>query len=107
MPFFIMTCRHHVGTAEKREANRASHRRWVDTGGDGLVSVLIGSAIVDDQQHNVGHFGILEAESQANALAFAEGDAFFKAGIVASVEIIPLASKFQADRISQPMSPRL
>ena len=78
---FIMTCRHHVGTAEMREANRASHRRWVDTGGDGLVSVLIGSAIVDDQQNNVGHFGILEAESQANALAFAEGDAFFTAGM--------------------------
>ena len=106
MPFFIMTCRHHVGTAEKREANRASHRRWVDTGGDGLVSVLIGSAIVDDQQHNVGHFGILEAESKLTRWLLLKG-MHFTAGIAASVEIIPLASKFQADRITQPMSPRL
>tara|TARA_Y100000815_G_scaffold244182_1_gene242228 strand:- start:310 stop:642 length:333 start_codon:yes stop_codon:yes gene_type:complete len=107
MAFFLMRCLNNPDVHELREQIRPEHRAWVSSGGNGLVSVLIGSALVDDESRSCGNFGILEAKSRADAEAFAEGDPFRRAGIVATIELTPLPDTFQAGRISEPMSPRL
>ncbi|TNB49875.1 hypothetical protein FF124_02630 [Martelella lutilitoris] len=107
MAFFLMRCLNNPDVDELREKIRPQHREWVASGGKGLVSVLIGSALVDDEGRSCGNFGILEAKNRADAEAFAEGDPFRKAGIVATTELTPLPDTFQAGRISEPMSPRL
>ncbi|QOL79427.1 YciI family protein [Pseudooceanicola spongiae] len=107
MAFFLMQCLHHPDQDAARDALRPAHRVWVSSGGEGLVSVLIGSALTDATGSSIGNFGILEAESEANARRFAEGDPFAQAGIVASITLSPLPDSFQAQRITDPMSPRL
>lgn len=107
MPYFLMKCTHHENSDGQREAARAQHRQWVDTGGNGLVCVLLGSAIASDGSQSDGHFGILEAPSEAAAWQFAEGDAFNTNGIVATIDIIRLSDKFQSHRVAEPLSPRL
>ncbi|QQM30714.1 hypothetical protein JET14_00500 [Martelella lutilitoris] len=107
MAFFLMRCMNAPDVDDLREKTRPEHRAWVSSGGKGLVSVLIGSALVDDEGRSCGNFGILEAKTRADAEAFAEGDPFRKAGIVAEIELTPLPETFQAHRISEPMSPRL
>lgn len=104
--FFLMRCLHHKGQDLARDTHRLSHRAWVQSGGDGLAAVLIGSALVDDGGSSIGNFGILEAASLEEARAFAEGDPFNRAGIVASIELTRLPDTFQAARISDPMTPR-
>ncbi|MFN3274232.1 MAG: YciI family protein [Paracoccus sp. (in: a-proteobacteria)] len=107
MGFFLMRCLHHPGMAERRDALRAEHRVWVGSGGRGLVSVLIGSALLGEDGDSIGNFGILEARSIGDARRFAEGDPFAAAGIVRDIDITPLPDGFQAARITDPMSPRL
>lgn len=107
MAFFLMRCLHHPGQDAARDLHRPAHRVWVGSGGDGRVSVLIGSALCDDTGASIGNFGVLEAATLADARAFAAGDPFNAAGIVASIEVTPLPATFQADRITAPMSPRL
>jgi len=98
---FLMICRHRPGMERLRDEVRPRHRAHVASGGNGLARVLIGSALTEeDGETSIGNFGILEAESREKALAFAEADPFMQAGIVEEIEIIPLASRFQAERIS-------
>lgn len=106
MAFFLMRCLHHPDQEAARDAQRPAHRAWVQSGGGGLASVLIGSALLGETG-GIGNFGILEAASAADARAFAEGDPFNAAGIVARIELTPLPDTFQAGRIADPMSPRL
>jgi uncharacterized protein YciI len=62
--------------------------------------VLIGSALTeDDGETPIGNFGVLEAACREAAQAFAENDPFVLAGLVESIEITALASRFQAHRI--------
>lgn len=68
--------------------------------------MLIGSALLDGSGVSIGNFGVLEAADLAQARAFAEGDPFNRAGIVASIELTPLPDTFQAHRISEPMTVR-
>ncbi len=105
--FVLMRCLHHPGQDAARDEHRPAHRAWVQSGGGGKVSVLIGSALLGEDGASAGNFGILEAPDMAAARAFAEGDPFNAAGIVASIELTPLPDAFQADRIANPMSPRL
>lgn len=107
MAFFLMRCLHHPGMADRRDSFRPDHREWVGSGGRGLVSVLIGSALQDAAGEATGNFGVLEARSAAEALRFAKGDPFNTAGVVREIDITPLPDGFQAGRISDPMSPRL
>ena len=104
MPFFLMRCLHHPDMDGLRADMRPQHRAWVGSGGRGLVSVLIGSALIDDAGQSSGNFGLLEAKTRADAEAFARGDPFNTAGIVATIEVVPLPEAFQADRIAAPMS---
>ena len=104
MAFFIMKCTHHAGQDAKRDDVRPTHRAWVGSGGQGLASVLIGSAFLTDEGIPAGHWGILEAADTAAARAFAEGDPFYKSGVVAAIEITPLPDTFQAHRITDRMS---
>ena len=102
--FFLMRCLHHPGQDAARDQHRPAHRDWVGTGGGGLAAVLIGSALLDEVGASMGNFGILEAADVTSARAFAEGDPFNRAGIVAEIELTPLPDTFQAHRISEPMT---
>ena len=97
--FFLMQCTHHPDMDEKRDALRPDHRGWVGSGGNGLARVLVGSATMTPAETALGNFGILEAETYANALAFAEGDPFAKGGVVSDIQLTRLADGFQAHRI--------
>lgn len=101
--FFLMICHHHPDQDAARDRLRPAHRGWVASGGNGLARVLVGSALWDENGSGVGNFGILEAETEAGARAFAEGDPFATGGIVARIELTRLADTFQADRI-RPMT---
>lgn len=105
--FVLMRCLHKAGQDAARDEHRPAHRAWVASGGNGLVSVLIGSAILTESGETAGNFGILEALSLEDVRKFAEGDAFNLAGIVETIELTPLPDTFQAHRITDPMSPRL
>jgi uncharacterized protein YciI len=98
--YWLMTCLHRPDGAALREQTRDAHRHHVATGGGGLAKVLVGSALTaDDGETPIGHFGVLEAQSREAAQAFADEDPYAKAGLVASTEIVALASRFQAHRI--------
>jgi uncharacterized protein YciI len=103
--YFLMVCNHHEGgdIAARRDAVRPRHREWVGSGGNGVAKVLTGSAIWNDAGEGVGNFGILEAASEADARAFAEGDPFFTQGIVREYQLTRLADGFRAERI-QPLT---
>ena len=103
--YFLMICNHHSGEeiAARRDAARPSHREWVGSGGNGVAKVLTGSAIWNEAGEGVGNFGILEAAREADARAFAEGDPFYKEGIVSDYTLTRLADGFRAERI-QPLT---
>lgn len=104
MAFFTMHCHHFPQKDDARDEVRPTHRVWVKSGGNGLASVLIGSAFLHDDGTPAGHWGILEAETSEHALRFAEGDPFNKHGIVERIQIIHLPDGFQAHRITVRMS---
>lgn len=102
--YWLMICRHRPGADELRAAHREAHRAHVASGGGGLARVLIGSALTeDDAETPLGNFGVLEAPTREAAQAFAEADPYARAGLVETIEIVALASRFQADRI-RPMT---
>ncbi|MAM63532.1 YciI family protein [Maritimibacter sp. UBA3975] len=105
--FFLMENIHHPGKQDDRDRLRAAHRDWVSTGGDGLCSVLIGSALWDEDGEAIGHWGVLEAMTPEDARTFAEGDPFHAEGIVAELRLTRLAEGFQAHRIADRMSPAI
>ena len=94
--YWLMTCRHRRELLHLRER----HREHVASGGGGLARVLIGSALTDDDGETpVGNFGVLDAPSREAAQAFAENDPFARAGIVESIDIVALPTRFPAHRI--------
>lgn len=99
--FFLMICHHHEGPeiAALRDSLRPAHRDWVASGGDGLAVVLTGSALWDDAGAGIGNFGVLQAESEADACAFADGDPFAQGGVIREIVLQRLADTFRAERI--------
>ena len=98
--YWLMTCRHRSDGDDLRQRHREAHRQHVATGGGGVAKVLIGSALTgDDGETPIGNFGVLEAPSREAARRFAETDPYAVAGLVESIEITALASRFQAHRI--------
>ena len=97
---FLMICRHREGVDALRDATRPAHRDHVAAGGNGLVRVLIGSGLAAESGERNGNFGILDAGSREDALAFAEADPFKLAGVIESIEIIAMAEGFPAHRIA-------
>ena len=97
--FFLMQCTHHSGMDAQRDALRPDHRAWVASGGNGLARVLVGSATLRPDESALGNFGILQAESETNAMAFAQGDPFARGGVVSDIQLTRLADGFQAHRI--------
>ncbi|MFN7003450.1 MAG: YciI family protein [Roseinatronobacter sp.] len=99
--YFLMICHHHDGPeiAALRDSLRPAHRDWVASGGGGLAVVLTGAALWDEDGAGIGNFGVLEAESEANARAFADGDPFATGGVVREIALTRLADTFRAERI--------
>ena len=104
MAFFMMRCIHHPDMDALRDEARPTHREWVGSGGNGLASVLIGSAMLNEDGSALGHWGVIEAASADDARAFAEGDPFNGRGVVAEIILTPLPDGFQAHRITDRMS---
>jgi uncharacterized protein YciI len=102
--FFLMNCRHYPDQDATRDALRPQHRAWVRSGGQGLVSVLTGSAQWADDGTALGHWGILEAPTPEAARAFTDGDPFAMGGVVAQSTVTRLADGFTADRINPRMT---
>lgn len=100
--YFLMVCDHHPSCDAARDRLRPDHRAWVASGGGGLARVLVGSALWDADGRGIGNFGLLEAESEAAARAFAEGDPFAKGGVIARITLTRLADTFPAARIAPP-----
>ncbi len=104
MMHWLMICRHHPGKDAERAAVRDQHRAHVLSGG-GRVRVLIGSALTeDDGVAPQGNFGVIEAASREDVVAFAQDDPY--AGLASWRRFLSrgLASTFQAHRID-PMTP--
>lgn len=98
--FFLMICRHRDNVAELRDRLRPAHREHVATGGGGPARVLTGSALRgQDDEAGIGNFGILEAASFDDAMAFAKNDPFNTGGVVDTIELTRVADTFQAQRI--------
>ena len=58
--------------------------------------MLTGSGLTeDDGATGIGNFGVLEADSRVRRMAFAETDPYALAGIVESIEITAVASRFR------------
>lgn len=98
--YFLMTCQHHPNKDAERDRLRPLHRAWVRSGGQGIASVLAGSAQWADDGTAIGHWGILEATTPEAARAFTDGDPFATEGVVAKSTVTRLADGFAADRIS-------
>lgn len=99
--FFLMQCHHHPEKGAARDTHRTAHREWVGSGGNGLASVLIGSAMWNENGDGIGNFGILETATKADAQAFAHGDPFNQQGIVREITLTRLADGFQESRIER------
>ena len=99
--YFLMICHHHEGPeiAVLRDSLRPEHRDWVASGGDGLAVVLTGSALWDEAGTGIGNFGILQADTETKARAFAAGDPFAKGGVVRGITLTRMADSFRAERI--------
>lgn len=104
--YFLMRCFHRPGMDSIRDKRRDEHRAWIRSGGEGRAVVLIGSALLDENGQATGNWGVLSAEDEDSARAFAEGDPFFRAGIVERLELMRLPDTFQAHRIPEPMTAR-
>lgn len=98
--FVLMRCLHKPGADAERDALRPTHRDWNKSGGEGLVSVITGSALRAPDGTAIGHWGILEAESLDKARAYIDGDPFTRSGIVTDIELTRMADGFAADRIN-------
>lgn len=105
--FFLMENIHHTGKDGERDRLRPDHRDWVGSGGHGLCSVLIGSALWNSDGEAIGHWGVLEAPNEDDARRFSEGDPFYTEGVVAELRLTRLADGFQAHRIAERMSPAI
>lgn len=99
--FFLMICHHHDGPeiAALRDRLRPAHRKWVVSGGDGLAVVLTGAALWDEAGAGIGNFGILQADTETQARAFAEADPFTKGGVVREITLTRMADSFRAERL--------
>ncbi|MFN4100515.1 MAG: YciI family protein [Pararhodobacter sp.] len=102
--FFLMRCTHRPDADADRDHLRPTHREWNKSGGEGLVSVLTGSALWDADGVAIGHWGILEAESLENARAYLAGDPFVTGGVVTDTDLTRMADGFAADRIHPRMT---
>ncbi len=102
--FFLMQARHHPDMDATRDALRPAHRDWNRSGGNGMVSVLTGSALWAPDGTPIGHWGIVEAPGLAEVEAYGAGDPFVSGGVVAELSFTRMADGFAADRIHPRMT---
>lgn len=98
--YFLMRCTHRPDADAARDALRPAHREWNRAGAGGLVSVITGSALWAEDGAALGHWGIVEAASLADAETYIQGDPFVTGGIVTTIELTRMADGFAADRIN-------
>lgn len=85
MPFFVLRCVDVEGSATARSAHREAHLAHVRGSGKTRVA----GPLTDESDTVCGSLLIIEAADLAEARAFSEADPYRRAGVYASVEILP------------------
>ncbi|MEI6557385.1 MAG: YciI family protein [Rhodospirillaceae bacterium] len=84
---YAIYCLDKSGSLEIRLGNRPTHLAYLESQGDKLVTA--GPLLSEDGQTPLGSLLVFEADSPAEAEAFAAGDPYAIAGLFASVTIRP------------------
>ncbi len=89
---YAIYCLDKSGSLEVRLGNRPAHLAYLESQGDRLVTA--GPLLSDDGQTPLGSLLVFEADSLAEAEAFAAGDPYAAAGLFESVAIRPWRKVF-------------
>jgi uncharacterized protein len=83
--FVALIARDKSGALETRMANRAAHLEYVKQTG----IVRQAGPLLDNEEQMIGSLLILEVEDMEQAMQWAAGDPYSKAGLFQDVELIP------------------
>jgi uncharacterized protein YciI len=83
--FVALIARDKSGALETRMANRAAHLEYVKQTG----IVRQAGPLLDKEEQMIGSLLILEVEDMEQAMQWAAGDPYSKAGLFQDVELIP------------------
>ena len=86
MPQFILLCRDKPNSLDLRMATRPAHLEYFHGFGN---KVVLGGPLLDADDKPKGSMLLIEAESEEAARKIAAEDPYAKAGLFASVEILP------------------
>jgi uncharacterized protein len=86
MPQFILLCRDNPDSLELRMATRPAHLEYFEKFGNKAV---LGGPLLDGDGKPKGSMLLIEADDEDAAREIAAADPYAKAGLFASVEVIP------------------
>jgi uncharacterized protein YciI len=86
MPLFVLACHDRPGALDLRMATREAHLGYIREHAD---RVKLGGPFLNAEGGMAGSLLIIEAESEADALAFSEADPYRRAGLFGRVDITP------------------
>ncbi|RIJ18030.1 YciI family protein [Henriciella mobilis] len=87
MPLFLLNARDKPGALDVRMSNRPAHLDWAKAHADRIL--MAGPVFADDGETFAGSTFVVEFDSLRDAEAWAAQDPYAKAGLFASVEIMP------------------
>lgn len=86
MPQFILLCRDKPASLDLRMATRPAHLEYFHSlGNNGLLA----GPLLDGAGNPMGSMLLIEAENESEAREIAANDPYARAGLFASVEILP------------------
>ena len=91
---FALYCLDHPDSDAVRLQNREKHLNFVQ---DTDVKVKMAGPLMNDDGRMIGSLLIIEADSMAEAQAFADADPYQKAGLFAKVEVRPFRQVLPKD----------
>ena len=86
MPQFILLCRDKPGALDLRMETRPAHLEYFEKFGN---KAILGGPLLDGEGKPKGSMLLIEAEDEAAAREVAANDPYARAGLFASVEVIP------------------
>ena len=93
--FFAIICKDKPGHLEVRTATRPAHLDYL-TGLNDSGRLKFAGPFLGDDGKPMGSLVVVEADDRAAARSLADGDPYAKAGLFASVEILPWNWVFNA-----------
>lgn len=86
MPLFVLVCKDKPDSLPLRMATRGAHLAYARSR---LDVTKLGGPILDDKGDMAGSIIVLDVADIAEARAFTENDPYAKAGLFASVDVLP------------------